>query len=33
MRAMTDAEVSEGKELADEWLAKRPQLIPTNVKK
>ena len=33
MRVMTEPEVSEGKELADAWLAKHPQLIPTKLKK
>lgn len=33
MRDMTEPEVSEGKELADAWLAKHPQLIPTKLKK
>lgn len=32
MREMTDSEVSEGKELADEWIAKHPKLTPANPK-
>jgi hypothetical protein len=33
MRVMSESEVSEGKELADEWIAKHPQLTPANPKK
>jgi hypothetical protein len=33
MRVMSESEVSEGKELADEWISKHPQLTPANLKK
>lgn len=33
MRVMNESEVSEGKELAAEWIAKHPQLTPANPEK